>query len=53
MVIIMEIDRNPEELEDLLQGIKETIDNAYEVTKNKYGVETANAAIMNFFIMGI
>lgn len=46
---MMEIDRTPEELEDLLQGIKETIDNAYEVTKNKYGVETANAAIMNFF----
>lgn len=38
-----------EELEDLLQGIKETVDNAYEVTKNKYGVNTANAAIMNFF----
>lgn len=43
------MDRTNEELADTLQGIKETIDKAYEVTQRKHGTEVANAAIYTFF----
>lgn len=41
------------ELADLLQGIKETIDSAYDTTCSKHGDEVANAAIMTFFKNGV
>lgn len=41
--------RTAEELADLLQGTKETVDAAYDATCSKHGSEVANAAIMTFF----
>lgn len=41
--------RTNEELADLFKGTKETIDNAYDATKRKHGIENADAAMMLFF----
>lgn len=40
--------KTSEELADLLKGTKETIDNAYDATKRKHGVENADTAMELF-----